>query len=129
MKLYAIQYKEGTANFGSIVWMNEEQMKTWSTKGYELLGTIEVTEPGTHKASEIEWSDGNIEYRRMSNRHDNTYNSGFRSAERIFAPKKTVTKEAEDRGPTGEGDRTGYIERFFIPANAKNIHCTYEVEE
>ena len=43
--------------------------------------------------------------------------------------KKTVTKEAEDRGPTGEGDRTGYIERFFIPANAKNIHCTYEVEE
>ena len=45
MKLYAYQYKERTADFGSIVWMNEEQMKTWSTKGYELLGTIEVQEP------------------------------------------------------------------------------------
>ena len=47
----------------------------------------------------------------------------------VEVPKKTVTKEAEDRGPTGEGDRSGYIERFFIPANAKNIKCTYEVEE
>jgi hypothetical protein len=97
--------------------------------GVTDFGTIEVTEPGTHKASEIEWSDGNIEYRRMSNRHDNTYNSGFRSAERIFAPKKTVTKEANiiSHHRTLAGFETVTYE---IPSPYKNLKPpTYEVEE
>ena len=43
-------------------------------------------------------------------------------------PKKTVTKEAERRNRQGFTD--GWSEyRFSIPPNAKNIHCTYEVEE
>ena len=118
MKLYAWR-------FGNEVHIHTSE---WNNSAYELLGTIEVTEPGTHKASEIEWSDGNIEYRRMSNRHDNTYNSGFRSAERIFAPKKTVTKEANiiSHHRTLAGFETVTYE---IPSPYKNLKPpTYEVE-
>ena len=100
--------------------------------GEHVIGTIEVTEPGTHKASEVEWSDGNIEYQRLSNRHDDTYKSGFRSAEIIFAPKKTVTKEAiKVTIPIFSPEAGGktFTVRLDLPTDAKNIHCTYEVEE
>jgi hypothetical protein len=83
----------------------------------ELIGTIEVDEPG----KEIK-PDTSVRPPKFIE-----FNEGYDGKK--SAPKKTVTKLAESRGPTGEGDQSGYIEKFFIPANAKNIKCTYEVEE
>ena len=98
------------------------------------IGTIEVEEPNAPKTATLTLAGMDDLIRQVSKLSQlaQRFEDGIREFfdRNPFAPlKKTVTKEAEDRGPTGEGDRSGYIERFFIPANAKNIHCTYEVTE
>ena len=47
----------------------------------------------------------------------------------IEKPKKTVVKEAKEITDFGVPQSTRYVARFPIPVNAKNVKCTYEVEE
>lgn len=130
MILYAYQDRTG-------------MISLWEHTGKELtgagvLGTIEVTEPDTPKTATLTLAGMDDLIRQVSKLSQlaQRFEDGIQvvMANLPFCPettqpKKTVTKEAEDRGPTGQGDRSGYIGQFFIPANAKNIKCTYEVEE
>jgi hypothetical protein len=95
--------------------------------GEHVIGTIDVTDPGESNNSRESVTVGGVV---LDLGEPETCRHIARALlAKTDPPQKTVTKLAESRGPTGEGDRSGYIERFFIPANAKNIKCTYEVEE
>ena len=121
MKLNVWKMKDGSLMF----WDKESRVIEYGgneSKGRTArhLGTIEVDEPGKEIKPDPSVKPPKFEV------FSEGYDGGRAPGDK---PKKTVTKELEDRGPTGEGDKTGYIEKFFIPANAKNIKCTYEMED
>lgn len=117
--------------FDSFDLVSEEEQGS-RTRG-QYLGTIEVTEPGK------EIKAMNFDATRFS-RDDKTDTVEFvipkeattaRASFDLPAPQKTVTKEAYPMRMdivNIESD-SSLVVPFHIPGDAKNIKCTYEVEE
>jgi len=63
----------------------------------------------------------------IENKDLNTW--GVQIKKNIDSPKKLVTKEATHLSKGIINHSWGAVHEFHIPANAKNVRCTYDIEE